>query len=303
VEVLAAAVGDGGEFRRNECIDGFIRAASTTGVSFEEYLEECCGGDATFPNVRQRLQEMGIEVFSLNTLATQNQELWIVQQEVEEYIALLQLDAEFPKTEARIKSEAEAFTVAYGWGALRPDNTGEDVWKCSVLSRGGFLNKVAFNGPRPTESSIAVRPDALHEFVRSFAGAERKTSLADVMLATYVRSADHFIDKEKYSAFFSPLVREARTIYAENLAKFQHLVNSAMREDSLAGYDPLEIPFIVNSLDEQIRTTLTLEVNRLQDELYDITEAKAKSDEALNLALSYLTPAHRKRLEKEIMGI
>src|SRR6202012_3927166 len=145
--------------------------------------------------IRRACNSLNITLASLNDLASDHQELWVVQSEVERYISDLQIDSETPKSEARIKAEADAYAICYGWHYMLRDTTDSAIWKCSILSRGTSLNRVARFGPYPLDRPAVLRPDFLLEFIRDFIGGEQKLSIGEVMLASYVRSVEYFIDQ------------------------------------------------------------------------------------------------------------
>ncbi len=273
IEVLAASMGRG-HYRRNEFLDGFIRhVVDGRNRTFEEYVKLCIG-DLSFDAIRQKAAEVGIEFLPMGALTYDNAEFYIVRDQSEEFINTSAAELlEIHKSEARMRAEAEVYAVIHSWGKMRPANQKSEQWKCSFLSQGTFLNKVAAYGPHKIDGNITVRPEVLYEFLCRFEGTGNlNVPLKDLLLATYFRSASYFIDKGKYSRFFAPLLRETERTYADNVESFRRLVNSSLNSDSLQTGEELERPFALLSLDEEAKTVLRQEVHRLDDENAQLKE-------------------------------
>jgi len=267
IEVLAASMGRG-HYRRNEFLDGFIRhVADGHNRTFEEYVELCIG-DLTFNSIKDRAASLGIEFLPMAPLTKDNSEFYIVRDQSEEFISNSAAEqAEIYKSEARMRAEAEVYAVIYSWERMRPANSTTGQWRCSFLSRGTFLNRVAAYGPHKIEGNITVRPEVLYEFLCRFEGTGNlKVPLKDLLLAGYFRSASYFIDKRKYAKFFSPLLRETEQTYAENVESFRRLVSGSLDANSLQSGEELERPFALLSLDDEAKNVLRQEVHRLDDE-------------------------------------
>jgi hypothetical protein len=301
IQVLECALG-GGEFRRNECIDGFVRCSARDGSSIDEYLYLCFSGEANFANIKEKCSESGIELLSINHIADAHHDVWTVREEVEEYITGQQIYNETPKSEQRIKGEAYAYAVCYGWKYVKPEGIASELWRCSVVSQGGSLNRVARFGPHPFDRPIVLRPDSLEEFVSSFVGSEQKVSVSEAMLANYVHSIDHFIDREKYADFFRPLIRDSEKIYKENIDLFQNLVEGEIFEDELSEYEELDRPFVVNALQKKVLASTRAENDALSADLERLKKENERNAELASRALSQLSLGARKRIERIIDG-
>jgi hypothetical protein len=267
VEVLAASMGRG-HYRRNEFLDGFIRhIADHHNRTFEEYVELCVG-DLTFDSIKEKAADLGIEFLPMAPLTKDNSDFYIVRDQSEEFINDSAAEQpEIYKSEARMRAEAEVYAVIYSWERLRPASSTSEQWRCSFLSRGTFLNRVAAYGPHKVAGNITVRPEVLYEFLCRFEGTGNlKVPLKDLLLAGYFRSASYFIDKRKYAKFFSPLIRETEKTYIENVESFRRLVSGSLDANSLQSGEELERPFALLSLDEEAKNVLRQEVRRLDDE-------------------------------------
>jgi hypothetical protein len=262
----------------------------------------CFGGDPNFYNVRDACIQLNIGQVSLNDLASIHQDLWVVQTDIEGHISALQVGSDSPKSEARIKAEADAYAICFGWHYTLEHGADPALWKCSILSRGTSLNRVARFGPHPLDRPVVLRPDLLQEFIRDFVGGEQRISVSDVMLASYVRSVEYFIDKAKYAEFFKPLIKQAEAIYRDNLDRFQSLIDSSIEPSDLEQYEELERPFVVNSLQQDVVVAVDTAMSRLASEVEGLKHEKQKSEELAKLAMSYLSPTLRKRIERISAG-
>ena len=301
VEVLECALGTT-EFRRNEFVDGYIRSGSEAEITLDDYIMKCFGSGLDFNAVRAACSTHGIELVSFNEIGSERIDMWNIRMEVEKYIENQQMYSDNPKSDLRIKAEAYAYTVCYGWGLLCPKDAPQELWRCSVLSQGTSLNRVARWGPHPLARPVVIRPDSLQEFIQSFVSVKQTTSIGDVMLATYVQGVDYFIDKEKYADFFQPLIRDAEAIYTENLDRFQELVGGRLSLDELDGYQELDRPLVVDSLRKRILADAERKSVDLAMQLSNVRTDAARAEELARRALSQLSPQARKRLEREMQG-
>jgi hypothetical protein len=310
IEVLECAIGSPA-FRRNEGIDGFVRTAADTDLSMDEYLSKCFGGPPSYENIKAKIASLGIEIYSLNEIAAVNPDVWVIQSETEKFIADSQVGLENPKSSPRIRGESYAYAICHDWEYVKPENSSSDFWQCSLLSQGMSLNKVAKSGPYPIQRPLVIRPDALQEAIKAFMPAEQTVTVSESMLATYVFSAEHFIDKQKYAEFFRPLINDAESVYKENLVRLEAIIENDSYVDLLDGYEELDKPLVVDSL----RRIATIEgERRLAESRKAFDEAQALSErERRNLqmevernaelarrALAQLSPNARKRLETEM---
>lgn len=277
VELLSAALGRG-QYRQNAFLDGFIRFNNDVKtVSFAGYLEECFGSPFGYRAAKEKLRSIGIDYFNPNQISSHYLEYFDVKSETNSFLE--QRIAERPdiqKTQGRIEAETEVYAVVHGWDHL-DDKPRETERKCSFLTYSSFLNKVAHEGPYPIYRNIVVRPDVLYEFVgRLEPLGKLSVPFKDVLLSTYFRSADYFIDKTKYARFFSPLLRHAEHIYRDSLESFRQLVSSGLTADSLLEVEELDRPFAVASLSAQADQVLIDEVNRLSGENYELKKELEK---------------------------
>lgn len=283
IEVLAASMGRG-QYRRNEFLDGFVRhVADGHERSFEEYAELCVGS-LDFKSIKDKAGEFGVQFLPIGQMVKDNSEFYVVRDQSEAFINSCASEMpDFYKSEIRMRAESEVYAVIYSWERMRPvGHKSSEEWRCSFLSRGTFLNKVALEGPYRITNNVTVRPDLLYEFLCRFEGAGNlKVPLKDLLLATYFRSANYFIDKEKYSRFFAPLLRETERTYADNLESFRRLVNSDLNSKSLQAEEELEQPFALLGLDAKAKEVLRQEVHRLDDENAELRKQKEAAEKEI----------------------
>jgi|SRR3990170_611093 len=197
---------------------------------------------------------------------------------------------EMEKSEARAGTEAEAFAIISNWDLMRPPNVSETGWRASLLSQGGFLNRIARDGPRPLQYNVVMRADVVYEFlVRLGRREESFTSFKDVMLSSYFNTSAHFIDTEKYRRFFGTLIAEAEQIYKRDYLDFQKYLNSNFTTDYLDEFDAMDKPLVVKAFEDQLRQKL----EGLTHEL--AVERKAKGD--VEKELERYKEEERKRLK------
>jgi hypothetical protein len=268
LEILSAALGRG-HYRQNAFLDGYIRySTDVRGLRFDEYLEECFGEPVSYKAMKITLEKIGVHNFSPSEITKSDLNYFVTKEEVKNFLeASVAQRADVQKTEYRIEAEAEVYAVIESWSSMpHPDSAAED-WKCSFLTYAGFLNRVAHEGPVPVHRNIIVRPDVLYEFLGHLEPFGRfDTPFKDVLLSSYFRAADYFIDKSKYARFFGPLLRHAEEIYKGSLEQFRHVISSALTEESILEIEELERPFAVASLNSQVDDVLRQEANRLADE-------------------------------------
>jgi predicted nucleic acid-binding protein len=278
IEVLSAALGRG-HYRANAFLDGFIRYCNDVReVTWEDYLEHCFGGPASPKFLRAQLDRLGIESFSTDRIYSKDQDYFVVQHETTTWMSdLRHARPEIQKSSERIETESEVYATICFWKVLRPGDVAPEDWNCSFLTYSSFLNRPANEGPNPVGRNIIVRPDVLYEFVgRMQPSGDFNVQFKDVLLATYFRSAEYFIDKKKYARFFSPLLKQAEETYKGSLEMFRRLVSSSLTADSLAEIEELDRPYAIANLSAQADQTLRTEVNRLTDENADLKKALSK---------------------------
>jgi len=300
VEILAAALGRG-HYRRNEFLDGFIRySADIKEISFEEYLAECFGGAPQPKQIRKKLVEISVEPFNPNRIAEKDYNFHTMKEKVARFaVEKSALPPETRKSVSRAEAEAEAYSVICLWQNLRPRDIAEVDWKCSFLSQGTFLNRIAHEGPFPLGHNVTQRPDVLYEFLgRLEIGGKPSVEFKDVLLSTYFRAADYFIDKSKYARFFGPLLQHAEKIYAGSLEHFRRLVDSHLTAESLSEFEELERPFVVSGLTDKADEVLRGEVNRLSEENYALRKAKEAAEREIQKLQASRSGRRQKRMRK-----
>jgi hypothetical protein len=261
-QVLQAARGDG--YKRNAFLDGFVQyCVDEKTLTFERYLSECIGGmEFSRKNLAQYLEsEFGITLFEFATLATRRQAAFADRAETEDFIREQAEEHLIDKGDSRVRAEAEAYTIVSNWDAMNGDGSasgaGLEAWDMAVLSQGGFLNRIARFGPRPTGRYIVVPPDALYGFLlRSGAVPRGGLSFRELVVSPLFDTSAHFIDKEKYRRFFSHLINDAERIYREHLETFRAKIDSSLKPEFFDDVDPLDRPYFLSSLQTRLESTI-----------------------------------------------
>jgi hypothetical protein len=190
-------------------------------------------------------------------LADRNQEAWVIRDEIEVFANQKAKESGKTKSEERTKAEVEVYSYLYFWPELAPvDPTGAD-WKGSFLSQGGFLNRIALEGPYPIGRAVVVWPEGLFDLLIRLGQAPAKfSSFAGVLHSSYLYSAEYFIDKKRYARFFGSLINEAERIYAEGLDAYKEHIDESLGAQFLGESDPLERPLVVERLETGLKASL-----------------------------------------------
>jgi hypothetical protein len=264
IHVLNAARGDG--YKRNAFLDGFVRySVDTKQLTFDNYLRECVdGADFSRDAIAATLtKQFDVTPFNFQALADLRQEAFVDRDETEVYIRDLALEHLIDKTEGRIRAEAEAYAIVANWEVQFDTVDQEGAKDVAVLSQGGFLNRVAFQGPHALRRYIVIPPDALYGFLLN-SGGTREPSLAfrELVVSPMFDTTSHFVDKAKYQQFFSHLINDAERIYHEQLPRFREQIDSTLRPEFMDDIDPLERPSVLFSLQAQLEERLTESLDR-----------------------------------------
>lgn len=194
---------------------------------------------------------------TLKEIADKKLIVYMDKEKTEEFIKDQAALRELEKSDARAGAEAEIYTIIANWDVFRPSEVDASNWRAALLSQGGFLNKIAREGPRPLGYNVVMRADAVYEFlIRLGKPAEAFTTFKDVMLSSYFHSSTHFIDIAKYKKYFGPLIAEAEQIYRRDQVEFQKYLNKNFTTDYLGEFEDLDKPLVVRALEEQLRQKL-----------------------------------------------
>jgi hypothetical protein len=297
-EVLSAALGRP-PYRRNAFLDGFIRyCADIRRTDFEGYLTLILGGNRTERSISTLLSaSYGIPLFDFNAILVKQAESGFAKDTLVDFIRQMANQADITKTDLRMRCEAEAYSIIRYWGILRPPDIQESEWECSLLSQGGFLNRIARESEFPLDKNIIIRIDALYEFLLRFGSPKRKElAFKDVLLSSYFRSAEYFVDKTKYRKFFSSLINEAERTYEEGLEDFKKYVDANLTTNSMDDVIDFERPMVIAALQE----TLHEKIHQKDDTIAELTISLEVQQKKLHKAESDLgqLKAKKGRMDK-----
>jgi SIR2-like domain len=268
-EVYEAAIG-AGHYRRNAFLDGFINyCADIGGCSFDEYLGRCVAKRGFSERyLREYVEnELGINVITLKELASKRQDVYVDKTDVEDFVLQQAALREMEKSGARAGAEAEVYAIIANWDVLQPSDLAGANWRAALLSQGGFLNRVARDGPRPLEFNVVMRADAVYEFlIRLGNPTEAFSSFKEVMLSSYFHSSSYFIDMAKYKKYFGPLIAEAEDTYRRDYVQFQKYLNANLTTDYLEEFESIERPLVVKAFEQQLKQKLEGLEHKLEEE-------------------------------------
>ena len=296
-EVLSAALGRP-PFRRNAFLDGYIRCCTDIKhIDFMTYLETLFGGKFTDRSIKEFLHTTyGVQLFDFNTLLKQNIDSAYVKDSLLAFVLQKADEAGIDKTNLRARCEAEAYTIIKHWNHLKPAELSEEEWQCSFLSQGGFLNKIAKDSEFQLGKNIVVRIDALYEFLLRFGGGQKtRVAFKDILLSTYFRAADYFIDKSKYRQFFSTLINEAERTYEEGLDEFKKYVDNNLTTSSMDEFSDLEKPMMLAALQSELKDKLRSKDKKIGDLKKQIVEKDSSLQSAQSDLKRYKEKEERKR--------
>lgn len=266
-ELLSAALGRE-PYKRNLFIDGFINyATDIKKISFEQYLNLVIHDYRSADDVSKILQDKySIKIFNNDALFNQGNDAFYQRDKLYEFIRNKALGSGIEKSTPRALVEAEAYTIIYYWSTFKPKDVSEEDWNCSFMSQGGFLNRIASESDFKLTKNIVVKIDALYEFLMRYStNFSNEISFSDVLLSSYFKSAEYFIDKKKYSSFFRPLINEAERIYKEGVEEFKEHVNNKLTTSSLDDYFDLEKPIVVKAYEEQLKEKLSIKEDKIKE--------------------------------------
>ena len=276
-EVMSAALGRP-PYRRNAFLDGYIRyCADIKSISFSSYLNLLFGDEVTEKLISDTLKNnYGIELFEISKIFNKSNESTFARDSLVTYVLEKADEADIEKNQLRAKCEAEAYVIIKYWDLIKTDKSNEE-WQCSFLSQGGFLNRIAKESNFPINKNIVIRIDALYEFLLRFGTVQRKQiSFKDILLSTYFRSAEYFIDKTKYRRYFSSLINEAERAYKEGLEEFKKYVNENLTTGSMDQFSDFEKPLFLAGLQQKLKEVLSDQKTKISI-LEDTVARKEKS--------------------------
>lgn len=255
VEVLSASLGNY-PYKRNAFLDGYIRyCVDTEHISFEDYLKLIFNTSEVSPKAIQKWieNEFGFTIKNLEDIQLDKMIALPMRDNILKLIETLAEDSPSEKKHTRMRAESEVYTMIFNWGQIKKEVDEE----CSFLSQGGFLNRLARESDYRINRNIIIRSDALYEFVvRSGPRITQNIPFRDVMLSSYFRGAEYFVDKKKYSQYFSSLINEAEKTYRSSIKEFQKYVDKSLSTDSMDEYFDLQKPLVLYSLQTDLSAKL-----------------------------------------------
>lgn len=255
VEVLSASLGNY-PYKRNAFLDGYIRyCVDSEHLLFEDYLKLIFDTREISPaSIQEWIEdEFGFIIKNLTDITATENDILHDRDSVLKFIETLSEESPNEKKPSRMRAEAEVYTMILNWEKFKK----EDGEECSFLSQGGFLNKIARESNFKINRNIIIRADALYEFVvRSGPKIKQPVQFRDVMLSSYFRAAEYFVDKKKYGQYFSSLINDAEKTYRSSVKEFQKYVDKSLTTDSIDEYYDLQKPLVLYSLQADLSSKL-----------------------------------------------
>jgi len=248
--LLAAARGFG-VWDGNDFLSGLIQRGNLTGrrQSVEEYIADCLGGvDLPIEDAAARLHDSwGIGFLSSRICAAASDAFYAVRDETDVYISSHARDA---KTDSRVHTESEAYAVIHEWAAIGAEMG--LVGEAYLLSSGGYLNRVAAEGPRPLDRSVVITPYALAAFLETYSNPDAVHDFAAVVRAEYFNCASDFLEDQELERYFGAVITSADRLYESELrprleAMGRELVPFDIPDD-LSDVNAVDRPEVVRSL-------------------------------------------------------
>lgn len=273
IAVLSAAIGNY-PYRRNAFLDGYIRYCTTNeNINFEEYLKLIFNQNFNHKDtiVEYLMKKYSIQQVEIDSFGKHSDLLKYEKEIVFDFIKHKAGETnKVDKSLLRMKSEAEVYVMIRNWKLRDGVKDGE----CSFLSQGGFINKIARESELSLDRNIVIRPDALYEFlVRMSSKIEKQMSFKEVLISTYFRATEYFIDKTKYQDFFSTLINRAEQAYKKGLSDFNKYINNNLHTSSIEEYFALDKPLFVYSLEEGLKEQLIAKEKEVSD-LKEVIDVK-----------------------------
>lgn len=213
--MLAAARGFG-LWDGNDFLSGLIRRANISGVKLKmaSYLEQCLGAlEPTVESAAARLQaDWNISFLSSRQCAQCSPQFYEIRDRTDEYIAE---HAPGGKTGTRVHTESEAYAVIHEWGSI--GKSLGMLGEAYALSAGGYLNRVASEGPHPIGRSVVVTPYALAGFLDAYINPNAVHDFASVVRSEYFNCASDYLEEADLEKYFSAVIASADRAYEAEL--------------------------------------------------------------------------------------
>jgi hypothetical protein len=262
--LLAAARGFG-VWDGNDFLSGVIVEAGLTGKrqTVGQYVSECLGAEhPTVEQVADRLEaDWGIRFLCSRSCAATSPAFYEVRDGTYTFI---DQRANESKTDTRMRTEAEAYAAIHEWNPIGLTlGLPGDAY---LLSFGGFLNKVAFEGPHPVGRNVVITPYALTAFLETYVNPDAAHSFGEIIRAEYFNCASDLLEEEDLARYFAGVISSADRAYETELkprllALGQELVPFDVPND-LSEVPEVERPEVVRGIAAYISQMVSPEERR-----------------------------------------
>lgn len=282
--ILSAARGFG-PYDGNDFLNGMIQTANASGrrIGLHEYLRDCLGSATpTMGDVERVLRESwGIRLVNSHNAQMASQAYAQVETEVREYVVA---HASSSKSDTRVRTEAEAFAMVHEWESISASiGLPGDV---AVLSSGGYLNRIANDGPRPLNRNVTTTPYALTATISTYLNSGAMHDFAGIVRSEFFNAASDFIEDAELERYFSGVISAADRAYEEDLRPRLLQMEAELipddLPDTLESIRPAERPDYVRGLTSVLADySAAADVDRLRREK---REAEQAAEEAVQRA-------------------
>jgi len=279
--ILAAARGFG-IYDGNEFLNGMILRGNISGqrTGIHGYIKECFGTTMPDMSVLTSLlnREWGISVVSSRDAEECSKAYNEIQSATERYILG---NPPVGKKEGRIHTEAEAYALLHEWPRL--SSARDYPQDAMFLSSGGYLNKVAKEGPYPLGRNVTTTPYALGAFISAYLNPAAVHDFGTIIRAEFFNAASDFIEESQLEQYFSGVITEADRAYEEVLRpRLEKLGDELIPEglpETLSDVSAVQRPEIVRSLATAIADLTNVEeIRRLRQVLHEAKQRALQSD-------------------------
>lgn len=297
-----------GTWRQNQFVDGFIRMSADGEIAkFKDYLRRVWGSCKS-AKVADLVADYGVQLIRPGTVQTAKDTKKQSYEEMSTRIRDERTSRSSLKHDFQVTAEAEVGILIDMVGSRL--ETGGLPDSCERLY---FLSSSRVLDRSMDRRGVAWTPFAMSQILVSLGGGQTDPMLlGDLLLTEFYVSGVAFIDKAKYSSFFSPTIDQSKLVYEEQ----KDLYLEALEEDAdvLDEYfnrlDDLKKPLFVEQLGWKVaqrkekalaelrerNRELQTKGRRLErNALKEVDEKKARTIEALQNRIRNLEDPKRLR--------
>ncbi|MBK9304707.1 MAG: SIR2 family protein [bacterium] len=288
--ILCAARGFG-VYNGNDFLNGMILSANESGsrVSLRDYLRMRFGCDDTSMSTLRDIlaQKWNIMLLTSREAEQASTDYSRIEQDTRDYISR---NAASSKSVTRIRTEAEAYSFIHEWPRIS-ESLGL-IPDIAVLSSGGYLNRIAKEGPHNLGRNVTTTPYALNAVISTYLNSGAVHDFGAIMRSEFFNAASDFIEEAELERYFSAVISAADRAYEEDLRprliKLEADLFPEVLPETLSDIPPISRPEYTRGLSSIIADyTSTEEISRLLRGKLEaekaLKKAEARADKLENL--------------------